>query len=119
MAPDHGLSARQVDLVRRILAPFADRIERVDLFGSRATGRHRPNSDVALSIRGSLLERDADRLWTLFRESALPVSVDVADYARIAHAPLRAHIDRVARPLFTRGDFSTAETAAEGSIHGG
>jgi predicted nucleotidyltransferase len=102
MAPDHGLTPRQVELIRGVLAPFAGRIDRVDLFGSRALGTHRPNSDVDMAIHGRLEEKDADRLWTLFHESALPISVDVKDYARLAHAPLREHVDRAARTLFTR-----------------
>ena len=36
-------------------------------------------------------------------ESALPFSVDVVDYARCAHAPLKEHMDRVARVLFEFG----------------
>ena len=102
--PDHGLTRRQVALIRGILAPFADRIDRVDLFGSRALGTSRSNSDVDLSLHGMLSAKDVDRLHTLFLESALPFSVDVKDYARIAYPPLKEHIDRVARTLFTRKD---------------
>jgi hypothetical protein len=40
--PGHGLSERHIGIIRAILAPYADRIERVDLFGSRATGAYRP-----------------------------------------------------------------------------
>jgi len=104
MVADHGITPKQLELMQRILASYADRIERVDLFGSRALGGQRPNSDVDIAIRGALAEMDADRLDTLFRDSSLPFSVDVIDYARISHPRLRAHIDRVARPLFSRGD---------------
>jgi hypothetical protein len=54
--PAHGLTAAQLAALRSALAPHADRIERVDLFGSRATGRARPNSAVDLVIRGDIDE---------------------------------------------------------------
>lgn len=101
MSSEHGLTTRQMALIRQILAPYADRIERVDLFGSRAKGTQRPNSDVDLVLHGTLSAKDVDRIQALFRESSLPYSVDVKDYARIAYPPLREHIDRMARRLFT------------------
>ncbi len=70
------------------------------VFGSRAQGKHRVNSDLDIVLYGSVDEAVCDRLWTLFHESRLPFAVDVASYSTITYAPLRAHIDAVARPLF-------------------
>ena len=97
---DHGLSPRQLATVRRILEPWADRITAVDVFGSRATGAYRPNSDLDLLLHGDLDERAIDRLWTLFHESELPFAVDVTSYDLTTHEPLREYMDRVRRPLF-------------------
>jgi predicted nucleotidyltransferase len=47
---DHGLTASQLAALRSALAPHANRIERVDLFGSRATGHARRASDIDLAI---------------------------------------------------------------------
>ncbi len=98
---DHGLSQRQMETVKRILATSADSITHVDLFGSRVTGRHRPQSDIDLVLHGDVTEADIDRLWTLFHDSNLPVSVDVASYRHTTYAPLRSHMDRVGKRLFT------------------
>ncbi len=97
---DHGLSPRQLATVRRILEPWTDRITAVEVFGSRATGAYRPNSDLDLLLHGDLDQRTIDRLWTLFHESNLPFAVDVSSYDLISHQPLREHVDRVRRPLF-------------------
>ncbi|MDR0330026.1 MAG: hypothetical protein LBH99_05185 [Rickettsia sp.] len=35
---NHGLSKEQLNILRNILLPFSKQIERVGLFGSRATG---------------------------------------------------------------------------------
>lgn len=98
--PAHGLTDRQLAILRDILAPYAARIETVGLFGSRAAGTARPASDIDLVIYGSLSDADIDRLWTLFDDSALPVTVDVVAYERIAEPRLKAHIDQGMRPLF-------------------
>ncbi len=101
---DHGLSARQLATVRRILDPWAKTITAVDVFGSRATGAHRPNSDLDLLLHGDIDDRAIDRLWTLFHESNLPFAVDVTSYDLTTHEPLREHMDRVRRPLFERAN---------------
>ncbi|MCI5217784.1 MAG: nucleotidyltransferase domain-containing protein [Candidatus Electrothrix sp. LOE2] len=104
MKDDFGLNNKQRKLIREILLTAQDSIERVAVFGSRAQGRHRANSDVDLVIYGSADETVRDRLWTLFHESRLPFAVDVISYSTITYAPLRAHIDAVARPLFVRAE---------------
>ena len=101
---DHGLSPRQLATVCNVLAPWADRITAVDLFGSRATGAWRPNSDLDLLLHGTLDDRAIDRLWTLFHESNLPFAVDVTSYDLTTHKPLREHMDRVRKPLLVALD---------------
>ncbi len=99
---EHGLTRRQMATIRRILASSTARITQVDLFGSRATGSHRANSDVDLIIHGDLTEAAIDRLWTRFHESSLPFSVDVKSYELTTYPPLKRHMDAVRKPLFTR-----------------
>ena len=92
MSDPFGITAAHQDLLREILATAGDRIDRVAVFGSRATGRYRPNSDLDLVLYGSADAADCDRLWTLFQESSLP--------------------DAVARPLFVRTDTGLAPVDA-------
>lgn len=97
------LRAREREIVHAVLAPYAQFVERVDVFGSRSLGTARANSDIDLVLHGTLSEAQLARIWTLFDESSLAVTVDVADYGRIANPALKRHIDAVARTLFTRG----------------
>ncbi len=97
---DHGLTARQMRVIAETLQPYLDKIAKVGLFGSRATGTWRDNSDIDLVLYGSLDARDVDRLSTLFEEASLPMSVDVSAYHLIDYPPLKAHIDAVMTPLF-------------------
>jgi len=105
---DHGLSERHIGIIRNILAPYADRIERVDLFGSRATGAYRPDSDIDMVLRGQLDESTLRRIWTLLNDSALPFKVDVNAYDLIAYSPFKAHIDAMAAPFLTQADLQAA-----------
>ncbi len=93
--------------IKRILAPYADVITRVDLFGSRATGTCRPDSDIDLVLHGQLDERTVDRLWTLSHESNLPVAVDVMSHELTTYQPLGEHMDEVRQRLFTQPALKT------------
>ncbi len=96
------VSEHQRETLRRILSGFADVIESIGLFGSRATGRARPNSDIDLVLYGNVSADTVDRIWTLCDESDLAVGVDVVAYRLIDNPTLKDHIDSVMRPLFTQ-----------------
>ncbi len=95
----HGLSARQVREIARTLAPWADRIDAVILFGSRAQGTWHPGSDVDLGLRGRLEPRDMARIRGAFEASSLPLFVDVVDLDAASSAALLEHVARVGKPL--------------------
>lgn len=103
----HGLTGPQLQTLKQILSPFAASIERVGLFGSRATGHHRPNSDIDLVIYGALDEPTVDRISTLLNESSLPVKVDVVAYHLVTYPPFKEHIDGVMLPIFIHDDLLT------------
>lgn len=111
--PDHGLNAGELLILRDVLTPFASSIDRVCLFGSRANGAARENSDIDLVIHGDLDKSRIDRIWTLLDDSNLSVPVDVVGYDLIAHEPLREHIDKFEVTLFTKADLAMAPSAAE------
>lgn len=98
----HGLSESQLSVVRSILSPYADRITKVGLFGSRATGAYRPNSDIDLVLYGQIDATLRDRIWSAFEASYLPIKVDVVAYDLITYPPFRTHIDTVMQPLWTQ-----------------
>ncbi|MHC8509970.1 MAG: nucleotidyltransferase domain-containing protein [Rhodospirillales bacterium] len=104
-APTHGLNEAQLGKILDVLAPFAERIERVSLFGSRARGTPRTNSDIDLVLYGADVgESLVDRLWTLFQESSSPLKVDVAAYDLVKNPVIKFHIERAGKPLFTQDD---------------
>ncbi len=111
MKPDHGLTAAQLGLIKEILAPFAAHLDRVVLFGSRASGAYRPCSDIDLALCGPIEEKEVDRLHTLFMESGLPLRVDIVSLQAIQSAPLKRHIDQAGVTLFEKKDFTRQSMA--------
>lgn len=102
------LSDRERQILRHVLRPYADLIDTVGVFGSRAMGNAHPASDIDLVLYGQLTDAQVQRLWSLFDQSNLAVTVDIADYDKIKHAPLKRHIDCVMKPLFQKSDLSKA-----------
>jgi predicted nucleotidyltransferase len=106
---NHGLSKKQLGTLLSILIPF-DKIDYVGLFGSRATGRYRPNSDIDLVIYGPIDEKTTDRLFTLLNDSNLPLKIDLQAYDLINHLPLKERIDNNMLPLFTHEQIHALST---------
>lgn len=113
MINNHGLTPQQLQLMKDILAPYANTIQRVELFGSRAAGTYRDNSDIDLVLHGPVNEDTVNRLWTIFSESALPFKVDVKAYSLTDYAPLKQHMDEVHTLLFTQNDLQEAGRLAQ------
>lgn len=98
------LTDRQRAVLRAVFARYADRIDWVDVYGSRAMGTARPGSDVDLAIGGEVTEEDLAAIRTDLEESELSIFADVIAIDMVRHAPLKADIARWAKRLFDRTD---------------
>ena len=88
------LASHELALIEKIFARHPE-VRDVTLFGSRAKGTHRPNSDVDLSVRGKLTALQTEALASELDELPLPYHFDVLAFDLIASQPLREHIERV------------------------
>lgn len=93
------LSRHHLAILQGVLEPYRARLKGVSVFGSRATGRSRPNSDIDLVFFGALDECDRTGIWADLEDSDLPVTVDMVMYDELSNEKLREHIDRFAKPL--------------------
>lgn len=98
------LTEPQRDALRRVFSALADRFDTVSVYGSRATGRARPGSDVDLVVHGARGERLMGELLFRLEDSDLSVFADVLCYETIENDKLRAEIDRDAIVLFDARD---------------
>lgn len=77
-------------------------VREVWLYGSRAMGRHRPGSDIDLTlVAPDLGHADRLRLMAALDDLLLPWSIDLSLHHELP-APLREHVARVGRRLAVR-----------------
>jgi predicted nucleotidyltransferase len=99
-----GLPDAAIAAIRQVLASHPE-VEAAILYGSRALGRHRPASDIDLTLIGraisaaSLARIDAD-----LDDLLLPWMIDLSSLASIHHPALLAHIERAGVKLYRRMD---------------
>jgi predicted nucleotidyltransferase len=96
-----GLTESHLQTIKEVLRPFAKNIDEVKVFGSRATGTAKANSDIDISILGDADTNTIDRIWTLLNESSIPFKVDVISYNNLNYAPLKKHIDDFGQTLIS------------------
>ncbi len=90
---DHGLKDSDLDIIQNILKPYRHKIQKIGIFGSRATRRYKPYSDIDMVLYGDITEQEGNHIATLFIDSALVYKVDVVIYNHIDYLPLKQHID--------------------------
>jgi uncharacterized protein len=97
-----GLSSRDVDLICGVFRRHRE-ITAAVLYGSRAQGTHRPESDVDLALEGDLDDLRAASIAAEMDELPLPYRFDVQAYAAIRSPALRDSIRRTGTVVYARG----------------
>jgi len=97
---DTGLTKNDIKRITTALTQFPE-IEDAVIFGSRAQGTHKKESDVDLAIKGRTVTAETiKRLNFLLNEGLpLPYLVDVVHYESLENQPLIEHIDSVGKSL--------------------
>lgn len=101
MSEQYGLPCSAVEQLRDVFSQYPD-IKTVILYGSRAKGNYRPNSDIDLTIEGEQL--DLSILLAIenqIDDLLLPWTVDLSLIHDIENASLIEHIERVGVPFYT------------------
>ena len=94
-----GLQSSELALILSVFRRHPE-ITEVRVFGSRAKGTHRPQSDIDLALWGVQDPVRAEAIAAELDELPLPYRFDVQSFETIAHRPLRDHIERVGRTIF-------------------
>jgi predicted nucleotidyltransferase len=97
--PEHAILA-----IQQVLAAHPE-VERAIVYGSRALGRQRPSSDIDLTLIGPAIGCGTlARIEAELDDLLLPWMIDLSRLADLSHPPLLAHIERVGKVLYRRGD---------------
>jgi len=91
---DCGLSARDLELVREVLARYPG-VEGALLFGSRTKGTASPASDIDLALEGIRDALQVEAIASELDELPMPYRFDLVALPALQSASLRDHIARV------------------------
>lgn len=101
-----GLSEAELALIVGALKTFPG-IDHAILYGSRAKGTHRPESDIDIALTGIDDGVEVQAVAEALEDLPLPYQFDLRPLSGIKHTPLREHIDRVGIPIYTRTGLSS------------
>lgn len=77
-------------------------IENVIIYGSRAKGNYKTNSDIDLTIKGNVNLTILNSLENELDDLLLPYKIDISIYNQISNLDLVNHIDRVGQLFYSK-----------------
>ena len=96
---DLGLTAKERSLIIGVLAQHSQ-IAEARVFGSRAKGVYDASSDVDITLLGAISSQLLAQVAGELDDLPLPYRFDVNRYDAISDPAVKAHIDRVAKPIY-------------------
>ena len=96
-----GLTDREREMICDVPRRLAGVME-AKIFGSRAKGNIRPNSDIDLALGGTISRIELGTIVGELEEVPLPYLFDVELYDSLHYQALREHIDRVGKKFYVR-----------------
>jgi uncharacterized protein len=98
-----GLSEPILDSLREVFSRYPA-IDSVMVFGSRAAGTYRPQSDIDLAVFApAMSERDFGSLWSALDDLPILFRLDVVHWDRVANDTLKQHARRHGALLYPSG----------------
>ena len=99
-----GLKPETVKKIQDCLSQF-EHIDQAIIYGSRALGKHRPGSDIDLTLRGNKLTyTDLAKLENKIDDLLLPYKFDFSIFHAIDNQELVDHIERVGVPFYAKSE---------------
>ncbi len=100
--PNNGLSCKHQQLITEIVS-LENHVQSAWLFGSRAIGSFKPNSDIDLVLVGEALTlSDLANILSALDQTTIPYKVDVLIKHQITNDALLKHIDEFGVLWFER-----------------
>lgn len=95
-----GLSEQIVTSLRKGFAQFPS-VEKVLVYGSRASGAFRHYSDIDLAVLApAMADSDFSRLWTALDDLSILFKLDVVHLDQLTNAALKRNILTEGQPLY-------------------
>ncbi len=100
---EYGLREKDMDFMMNLFVQYPE-IEKVVLYGSRASGNYDLGSDVDLAIKGKNVKlHEIVRIHDILEEeSPIPLWFDVLLYERLKNEKLKKEIDSFGKVIYTK-----------------
>jgi predicted nucleotidyltransferase len=86
-----GLSTKALESIKLTLKKYPE-VHRAQIFGSRAMGNYRENSDIDIVLFGDIPEKMVAKILLELEELPLPYKFDLISFGQISHAGLKEHV---------------------------
>lgn len=97
-----GLSNRNIENIKQVLKNHST-IQKAVVYGSRALGTYRPNSDIDLTLLGqSLTFTELLKIDNELDDLLMPYKIDLSLFHRIDNKGLIQHIERVGKTFYVK-----------------
>lgn len=97
-----GLEQHIIDKIISVFEANA-KVDKAYVFGSRAKGNYRPDSDIDIAIKGiDITLDDILKMSVAFEDKGIKNKIDLIDYTTIKEPALQEHIDRVGIEFYSR-----------------
>lgn len=97
-----GLEQHIIDNLLSVFEQHS-KVDKAFVFGSRAKGNYRPDSDIDIAIKGQDLHTDdIIAMSVAFEENGITHKIDLINYHSIKEPDLKEHIDRVGIEFYSR-----------------
>lgn len=104
----YGLKERDIEKIKSVFCEYPE-IDKVMIYGSRAKGDYRKNSDIDLSIVGGVNLDKILSIETKLDDLFLPYEFDLSIFNKIKNIALKEHINRVGLTFYEK-ESSVANT---------
>jgi len=98
---DFGLNKKTIADIKELFSRYKE-IQAVKIYGSRAMGNFKHNSDIDFAIIGDFPWDFAGHIYEELDQLPIPFLFDVTDYNKILNKDLKEHIDQYGE-IFYKG----------------
>ncbi len=95
-----GLEEKTIKSIKNLFQQYPE-IEKVIIYGSRAMGNYKYNSDVDLAVIGNFKWDFVGHLLEELDSLSTPYLYDVTDYSRITNPDLKKHINDFGKTFYS------------------
>lgn len=98
----YGLKKQDIERIKQIFSAFPE-VEKAIIYGSRAKGTYRPNSDIDISLMGAELTIGVlNQISWQLDDLLLPYTFDLSNFHQINNAALVEHIERIGKVIYQK-----------------